>query len=100
MKRILLGIMLCALFLPGCKKSEGEELSAEHQALIVEFEKYKVEQCACKDYECSHALGQKIGPRIVEVMSNAKKLPKIVQMKLGSTLKQMTECAERTKQPE
>ena len=99
MKRILIGIMFCVLSLPGCKKSEGAGLSSQHKALIAEYEGYKVQQCACQDYECTKALGQKIGPRIQEVMRDAKKLPKEVQLKLGSTLVQMTECANRTKQP-
>ena len=99
MKILLIVIMSCVLFLPGCQKEKAAGMSEEHKALIVEFEGFKAKQCACQDYECSHALGQEIGPRIVEVMGNAKKLPKLVQVKLGSTLKQMTECAERTKQP-
>ena len=100
MKRTLIGIMFCVLFLPGCNRSESEGLSSQNKALIAEFEEYRVQQCACKDYECTHALGQKIGPRIQEVMSDTKKLPTEVKLKLGSTLVQMTDCAKRTKQPE
>jgi hypothetical protein len=75
-------------------------MNEEHKALIVEFEKFKVRQCACKDYECSHALGQEIGPRIAQVMSGADKLPTLVQAKLGGILTKMTECAKATKPAE
>lgn len=100
MKHLLLGMMLVVLFLPGCQKEKATEMSEEHQALIVEFEKFKERQCACKDYECSHALGQEIGPRIAQVMSGADKLPSLVQAKLGGILTKMTECAKATKPAE
>lgn len=100
MKTLLLVIVSCVLFLPGCKVEKDTGLSEEHKALIAEYEGYKARQCACKDYECSHALGQEIGPRIAEVMGNADKLPKEVQLKLGAILAQMTECAKRTKPAE
>ncbi|MFC1655110.1 hypothetical protein ACFL2F_04820 [Myxococcota bacterium] len=99
MRILLLGLLSCVLFLPGCQKEKAAGMSEEHKALIVEFEGFKAKQCACQDYECSHALGQEIGPRIVEVMRDAKKLPSLVQAKLGGILQQMTECAERTKKP-
>ena len=98
MKKLLLGMMLVVLCLPGCQKEKAAGLSEEHKAVVAEFEKFKERQCACKDYECSHALGQEIGPRIAQVMSGADKLPTLVQAKLGGILTKMTECAKATKQ--
>ena len=99
MKQLLFGIMVVFLFLPGCQKDQDAGMSQEHKVLIAEFEKYKVRQCACIDFECTKALGQKIGPRIEEVMRTSEKLPTEVQLKLGSLLTQMTECAKRTAKP-
>ena len=99
MKIILIGIMFCISVLPGCEKEENAGLSLKHKTLIAEFETFKTQQCACTDFDCTKALGQKIGPRIQEVMSDTKKLPTEVQLKLGSVLTQMTECAKRTQQP-
>jgi hypothetical protein len=106
MKRSIMRIIIIVFSLSACivcglgcddKKSTGAD--AKYDALIKEFEGFQKEQCACKDYDCSKALGQKIGPKIQEVMGGAEKLPPEVQIKLGAILKQMTECAERTKKP-
>lgn len=100
MKLLLVVIMSCVLFLPGCQKEKDTGLSQEHKALIAEFEKFKAEQCACTDFDCTKALGQKIGPRIEEVMRDNEKLPTEVQLKVGMLLSEMTECAKRTKPAE
>ena len=96
---IALGLLACIVCGPGCDDKKGSGGDAKYDALIKEFEGFKKEQCACKDYDCSMALGKKIGPRIQEVMGGAKKIPPEVQIKLGAILKAMTECAERTKKP-
>jgi hypothetical protein len=96
----LIGIVVCISSLPGCQKGKSESLSPEHKTLIAEFEVFKARQCACRDAACSREMGQKIGPRVQEVMRDVEKLPKEVQVKLGSLLAQMTDCAKRTQKPE
>jgi hypothetical protein len=101
MLKVILGLVLVAgiVFAPGCDDKKGSGGDGKHDALIKEFEGFQKEQCACKDYDCSMALGKKIGPRIQEVMGGAKKIPPEIQIKLGAILTKMTECAESTKKP-
>ena len=99
MKRIaiVVGAVMMLAGLAGCDKGTGGEMSAEHQALIKEFEGYQAEQCACKDFECTKAVGQKVGPRVQAVMGADSKLPKQVQLKVGMMLEKMTACAKATR---
>ena len=96
---VVIGILACIAFLSGCKKDKSGNLSLEHKALIQEFEIYRVKQCACRDFDCSRKLGQTIGPRVQQVMRDSEKLPREVQVRLGSLFSQMTKCAKSTQEP-
>jgi hypothetical protein len=92
-------LVAAAAMIPMCKNGDGKEMSAEHKELIREFEGFREQQCACNDYACTQALGQKFGPKVAEVLGKADAYPTDVQLALTGILKEMTDCANRTKQP-